>query len=386
MATGGYKSAMFSWSGDRSDTPVDRTKYVLNGICDAIIGANVGWQLDDLTPSSSDFIQMPSYDNAQYPNLLKIIKLVNDGHTYRMGIGNVFDDSTFYYNSGYSLKPSDCCNSLGNDYSNTNANGLFDGGIYFGLVKDGNFTSDNQYGVVWDENGVFTKWISFSGYRRSQYSCVRTNQNIATYYFILKGAQIGFFFRYSTWTSYARLKGFILGEIFKTTGHTSDSNTLGVACLFDCTDAEKSQPSDYYINSSIGNSSFLYMITNKILLSSIIDVNGNAYAGSYLQNGGRCIYNPYLAFDRNVVSNEVSSTITSPGGRWTPCYMELLSNDQSTYNVVPGDGFKGYLDSDFIRGVNPNYSYGQLLANGDFCYLGGGFAIGWDSSNDVFLF
>jgi hypothetical protein len=43
MATGGYKLVEFSWQGGRTDSLVDRIKFVLNGFCDAIISANVGW-------------------------------------------------------------------------------------------------------------------------------------------------------------------------------------------------------------------------------------------------------------------------------------------------------------------------------------------------------
>jgi hypothetical protein len=36
--------------------------------------------------------------------------------------------------------------------------------------------------------------------------------------------------------------------------------------------------------------------------------------------------------------------------------------------------------------VNPNYGYGQQLDGGNFVYLGGGFAIGWDPNNTILLF
>ena len=391
MATGGYKSVSFSWQGGRTDTPVERTKFVLNGICDAIIGANVGWQYDTLMPTSADFIQMPSYSNTDYPVLLKVLKLEYNSHVYRLGFGYVYSHAAFQYENK-SLKPSDCSNTHGSDYYGTSKNGKFDGGLFFGMVKDGSFITDSTYGAVWDGNGIFTNWTPFSGYSLGYNSCAyqNTGTNLYSYYFVLKNSQLIISFRVSEWTSHTRLKTFITGDIFTTTGHSTDTNTLGTICLFSSNAPEIQDPNESYLqNSDQGETTFPNYSNTFAFQSVIITASGSTYAGYYVAAEGSSttvVYQPWIRFDSVVVSNYVSSTVASPGGRWTPCWMSLNAADHDTYGVVPGDGFKGYVDTDLLRGVNPNYGYGQQLDGGNFVYLGGGFAIGWDPSNTVPLF
>lgn len=388
MAVGGYKSVSFSWQGGRTDTPVERTKFVLNGICDAIISANVGWQYDTLTPTSADFVQMPSTNHTDYPNLMKVIKLEYNSHTYRLCIGNVYDYPTL--SSSAKLKPSDCSNTKGNDYDLSSQNGMFDGTMYFGIIRDGSLTTDSTYSYVWDGQGVFTKWITFSAARNSNDSmiCENNAQYVYSYYFVLKNAQIGIFQRSSEWTYNCRLRGFIAGEIFKQTGHTTDANGIGVCSLSDSAYEETICPQGWIMNADAGYISFQDTSGSNVspIQSSIITSSGVAYAGDLISQSSTTVYDLCVCFDDRVVGNEISSTITSPGGRWTPCWMAIRAADQDTYGVVPGDGFKGYIDTDLLRGVNPNYGYGQQLDGGNFVYLGGGFAIGWDPNNTVLLF
>jgi len=113
----------------------------------------------------------------------------------------------------------------------------------------------------------------------------------------------------------------------------------------------------------------------------LLSSDGTPYFGNLTPNDSNTkLYNAYLTLDQVVATSAVSEN------RWTPVGVYINAVDHNTYCVVPGDGFKGYIDTDLLRGVNPNYSYGQLLAGGDFVYLGCGFAIGWDSSNEVTLF
>jgi hypothetical protein len=88
------------------------------------------------------------------------------------------------------------------------------------------------------------------------------------------------------------------------------------------------------------------------------------------------------------LGTNVANPEAGTGGRWVPLEAYLTSSDPSLYGIVSGDGFKGYLDTDFIRCVTRNtYSKGQTFGtNSEFIYLGGGIAIGWDSTNTVSLF
>ena len=56
-----------------------------------------------------------------------------------------------------------------------------------------------------------------------------------------------------------------------------------------------------------------------------------------------------------------------------------LSNDLNTFGVVPGDGFKGYIDPDILRCANGNF--GQMYDNGNLICCSYNLLIGWDSTN-----
>lgn len=386
MATGGYKCVSFSWQGGRTDSKVDRVKFILNGIAQAIVDADVGWQLDTLTSTTNDFIVIPSSSNSNYPILVKVLQLSYDDHTYKLGLGYVYSGSST--GGQYKINPDDCCNTRQQDSYTSSQNGYFNAGMFIGMVKDGAFIQDNTYGLVWDGNGIFTKWSPFSsifGELNSSFAGDNVGDVMYTYFMLLKNAQVILLERKSSWTIGARLKGFIIGEIFKGTGHVSDEITMGTVCLHGPMQDEVGDPSPVYINSNLGVIQFPTFINN-YQVSSIIDPEGKAYAGDKCSSIHNTEYQPYMAFDSSVIDDLISSPTTSPGGRWTPCYMALRAVNHNLYNVVPGDGFKGYLDTDLIRGTSPNYTYGQLVNGKTFVYIGGGFVIGWDPSNTEALF
>ncbi len=403
MSAGGYKCVSFSWGG-RSDSALDRCQYVLHGFCSAIINANVGWEWDtDFNNGTiGDYKTMGGHTVAS-PNIAYILKLVYNNHTYRLCVGYNFKNIT-------ALREQDCV-----PFYLTNASSeayyQFYGGLYCGYIKDGTFTYDSTYGYIPGNTGQFLKWMHFAaaGYNNSPaHSFACENLYNYTYFAILKGSQIIILYKSSQWDSsslaLAHLKGYMIGDIFKETAHSSDTNTF--ACIYLATmvtaynkQAENSWPETGVSNESIPTSNNGCLINSSNGSTYFWKASGYGAADTtmsqiFTESGGKlegtnkisstCLL---MRFDYFQVSSTVSAiTGGSNGGRWTPCYVWYYSNDQQVYGVVPGDSFKGYLDTDLIRGVNPNYTYGQLLDDGKFIYLGGGFAVGWDSSNTVAIF
>jgi hypothetical protein len=287
---------------------------------------------------------------------------------------------------------------------------------------------DSTYGLIPD-GGQCLKWMTFNmnGSTTSNgkgYSFAKQNSSDVyySYYALIKNAQIAMFCNASFWRSSnvttSGLKGYIMGEIFKETAHSSDLNTF--ACIYLCSTAtgtvyyttgstsgvyfntEVSYPAsgddktstgyDYGIlinTSPINGFSFISSATSG-LYYSISSTNSQIFTADGTNLCGMFSYARRwveLRFDTYQVDLNVSSTVNTPGGRWTPCYVRYRCADQDTYGIVQGDSFKGFVDTDLLRGVNCTYSYGQVLGtDGDFLYLGGGFAIGWDSSNTETLF
>lgn len=387
MAAGGYKCVKFSWGGGRSDSAADRVKFILNGVADAIISADVGWELDTLTPTSSDFLAMPSKNATNYPNLVKVLKLEYNSHIYRLGLGYLYNRAGM--DSSTHLKADDVCPTSLNQYTNEFV-GYFNACLYFCMIKDGTLTTDATYNYVWDGQGQFLKWMPFTFGRNAvggNASCADINAGGATYtyYVILKGAQIAILFNVSAWTTAngSNLKCIVAGEIFKETGHSVDAITFGAIGLNNlyAVDNEIYQGTTEFLGATPGYVS-LYNTGYSSIASQIITAYGTIYSNTL--STGSSASNVNVTWKCRLYMDTEMVVYTS-ANRWTPVYM-YLQGAHDTYYVVEGDGFKGFVDTDLLRGVNPNTSYGQQLDNGNFVYLGGGFAIGWDSSNTTLLF
>lgn len=387
MTVGGYKCVKFSWGGGRSDSAVDRTKFILNGVADAIISADIGWALDTLTPTSSDFLSMPSTNSTNYPNLVKVLKLEYNSHTYRLCLGYHYARSGM--TSSVHLKPDDVCNTMSNVYTSESL-GYFNPCLYFCMIKDGSLTTDATYNYIWDGQGQFLKWMPFvmgTNNVGGVESCASINAGGATYtyYIILKNAQIAVLFRVSAWLTAngSNLKCIIAGEIFKETGHSADTITFGSIGLNNLyqVDNQINQGTTEFLGATPGYIS-LYNTGYSPITSQIITANGTVYSNTL--STGSTSSNVNVTWKCRLWMDTEMVVYTS-ANRWTPVYM-YLQGARDTYYVVEGDGFKGFVDTDLLRGVDPHTSYGQQLDNGNFVYLGGGFAIGWDASNTISLF
>lgn len=89
----------------------------------------------------------------------------------------------------------------------------------------------------------------------------------------------------------------------------------------------------------------------------------------------------FYASEPQQLSGFLFNSTNTGKSRWVPFNVVVLSNDLNTYGIVPGDGFKGQLDSDLFRCAKG--TYGQTFDNGNFICLDAyyNFLIGWDSTN-----
>lgn len=396
MATGGYKLVSFSWAGGRTDSALDRCKYILYNFCKAIVDANMGWTWDDdwvADGSINDYRTMGGHSDS-YPNIAYVLTNTVDNVVYRAIV-------CLNYSQMVSLREQDCLATYTGDSSTSGYR--FPGCLYVGTQKGGKITWDSTYGYHPNDSnpGQWLKWMALSCYKNSAANSFAANNDSSstyTYFCLIKGAQLGFFGRRSTWTQEYignRLKGFLCGEIFKTTAHSADSNTFGSIYLGGLGTFEEPSQQNYNWASILANTpqsqsdgiQFAFLTTGNVYqnntFSQIFKANGELLAGCNPLPKERV----QLQYDLNQVNNWTCNTVLAPGGRWTPCYVYYATQDQSTNGVVPGDSFKGFLDTDLIRGVNPQTAYGEVLgANGEFVHIGGGFAIGWDPSNTVSFF
>lgn len=126
------------------------------------------------------------------------------------------------------------------------------------------------------------------------------------------------------------------GESFKTLSPTASTDTY--VCLFD------------YNNTRLVNNTQPPVYNITIMPDNIYKLNSN-----------------------------MTNSVISEKLRWVPAAVAMSSTDLSTYYVTPGDGFKGYLDTDLFRYAisTKNNTYG----NGNFIGVDYNFLVGWDPSN-----
>ena len=81
----------------------------------------------------------------------------------------------------------------------------------------------------------------------------------------------------------------------------------------------------------------------------------------------------------DTLDSKVTSVSQSGATRWVPYEIAVVTTDLTTYGIIPGDGFKGYLDTDLFRcGL---VTLNQLYDNGNFCGWNNMLMIGWDVNN-----
>lgn len=378
MATGGYKCVQFQWTGGRTDTVLERLNFVLSGIVEAIINSGTGWALDTtFTPNLSSYRELTTQSSGTNNNA--IVKfLVNSTSRIRLALG--------YCSGGSATLPNDdVFRSSTTSYMKVN-------GLFASVCN----TADDSWGGSDAENNVIlpteaTRWIGNSIYTaNSSTTFVSENSSLGyvyTYNIILKGAQLVFLSRSSNWSS-GLYRGFVLGEVFGTVAHPEDNwegSKYGCFSLSELYSYEGSAPetstSSYEPNI---NTESQYYYSSKYV--NFLRADTSVKPPVKFDTGNIVLY--IKPCNTEQLGTNVANPEAGTGGRWVPLEAYLTSSDPSLYGIVSGDGFKGYLDTDFIRCVTRNtYSKGQTFGtNAEFIYIGGGIAIGWDSTNTVSLF
>lgn len=376
MATGGYKLATFTWQGGRTDSVLDRTNFVLTGICQALISAGTGWSVDtSYITDINDYKKLNTQGSGSDYNA--IVKFLKNTNNTRLAIG--------YCSKSYVSFPDNDC-----FHNSSSSNYCKPVGLFCSVMPDGdawNITSAGS-GYQITLTNTSTRWIGGGmGGTNTSPSFVSDNTYTYTYHILSKNNQLIFLLRSSNWNA-GNHRGFVLGEIFGSLAHstdTSDCAKFGCISLSDIRSYETSEPStssSYQsgINSesSYWNTSYGFVQFYRADTSSKPPIQYDT--GSLVPTSTIC--------NQEQFDSGITAPALTGGGRWTPIQCYLKSSDPSLYGIVSGDGFKGYLDTDFMRGVVRNvYSRGQTLgANQEFIYLGGGIAVGWDSSNTGSIF
>ena len=188
----------------------------------------------------------------------------------------------------------------------------------------------------------------------------------------------------------SRMKTFWMGAIFDTLAHpTEDTSRVAKYGIFS-------------LGTSNSYSPFTTLSTGEKVLSSWIRQksdwsqysNPEYYLAHVFANAaGEWIHGNYASasayrlplYAQEALSASACTPITRGKARWLAIGMTSVSeNINTTGYVVPGDGMKGWLDTDMIRAVCPTgLQTNYTLDNGNFIYVGEGLMMGWSAANDT---
>lgn len=188
----------------------------------------------------------------------------------------------------------------------------------------------------------------------------------------------------------SRMKSFWMGEIFDTLAHpTEDTSRVAKYGIFS-------------LGTNSNYSAFTTLSTGEKVLNSRIqeknywsNYSDPSYklAHVFANAAGEWIHGRYSAasayrlplYARDALSASACTPITRGKARWLAIGMTSVSENINTSGyVVPGDGMKGWLDTDMIRAVCPTgLQTNYTLDNGNFIYVGYGLMMGWSAANDT---
>jgi hypothetical protein len=380
MTTGGFVAADYAFicyprSGNDSSYVELKVKEILSGVTQAIISTNQGWVYDsNYTESSSSFVQIGTGTSVESKRFAQFLINTITGSKLLVAYtptpsSNLFDFSVrvknngAYYSSGLSMSmiPGGSNNTWDVSENCTTKNLISeDGTPIIGTVIDSNSKStflsyDNvsqrqsRYVVVVKQDVIHCFWQDInSGYLNGCISVGKIFGNLCN------SNDSGLKSKYGAITF---IDGNVNGETYYGSG------------------------SSYAPNLNIrGNGFSLYCIgANNCswLTMACFAADGEKRTGwsTFLMNT-----NPVAQFGYATQSSTSNKTAF---GAFL-CGVNLNNLDASV-GIVPGNGFKGYLDTDIFRSVYYEFPYNTLLDDGKFIYVGSGLAIGWDASNEVLL-
>lgn len=370
--------------GELSDSSaIIRSQQVLTTIVNGLISLNVGWQLDNTRSSSTtDYFDVKiwtyagSLDTSLWPGLFlkniysgckAFIALVGSTSGWGIALNKPhvvsYDDVTYPVHRGIllSIIPGDSSEE-------------------FGQEQDDNFIPPTATKVI----GTICKSGSYAE------SYVRYNGSNTNYtYFVLADSEricIG-----GGINNQLRV-GIIVGKIFGVLARNEETVQSKFGCIRLTKEAsqpqsEFSEYKDSYLQigererylfiSSDGLNIYYNNVTtsysSNAFYAMIFAANGNPIFSTTGCNIRLLPSNPLL-FSIYSTSNRLSGLL-----RWCPYEIIVASNDLMSYGVVPGDGFKGYLDTDLIRcAIN---DYGRTYNNGEWMGFGDGLLLRWDTEN-----
>ena len=385
MSTGGFKAFKVTLLGNGLTTVagrLDQMKLVVGGVSQGLISVG-GWVLDtDFTPDINTFQNIGANTSADKLGICQFLKNQSGARLCVAYFNNLASGNPLYSNELW------CNNSISSPYKIRSA------GLSFAMIPPGieeawDITNNCTTAAFIPSGGV--PFVStMSGY--SQYnsrSIINTNTNGTNYSFtvICKGNFITFATKqvsaniFPMWAS--------IGDLFGVLCHSEDNGASAKYGTMMWISYGGGQATE--LGYEAGSAPMYPKRINSSSISSNICYNPGFYRWcTFFQAGAATTYTfTDSMFSKDFYTNPLSfdSYFTTPSSSGRTNFgaigWAIYSNNPNTYGVIPGDGFKGYFDTDKFRTVWGEFPLGSLFDNGNFIYIGSGIALGWDSTNTV---
>jgi hypothetical protein len=373
MATGGFKASEYVFTYTRSTTASTveaQVKAIVRNICNCIMQCEPHWQYDaEFTTSADDYFQVgtgTAAGNKRYAQFL-----INSMTGSRL---MVYYDPAFLTTSIQSA----CI-----------ANGLCYG-LCMSIIPGGGTEK-------WDttDNGTTIAFIPNTGTNLLGFcDTVKPTNTTSTNTLINTSGT-------HTWRFVVIVKEDLITVFLGEAGVTEIYNGLSIGRIFGVLCNE--EDNEYY--SHYG--AFLWKFKISTSSNDIFEAStGSSWASiinprdTYYQGNMRSVYFrksvatrpvmyksttvPFPTFTNNATfDGNRNSSVTSGKTSFGAVLLSYTTDDANSYGIVPGNSFKGYLDTDFFRTVYVGFQFDALFDSGKFIYAGGGWAIGWDPSNSI---
>lgn len=385
-------------SGSTSSVREQNSRVVCKDFADFLISCGKGWELDTTrNATTSSFVNVPMKNGSGtaqsfvgaglfFRNTISGCKLflcaAGFQHAYGINLSNdslLLDVpiSTNAIHGGIilSMIPGGSQSEFGSSFDNSF------------LPSDATYLAGTSWAVSGYASNYDPTYIGYNDYGSSHYNF--------TYCLFVDSYCVGVGGGYTTnGTSPSCSLGLVCGRIIGTLAHENDTlpqAKYGVLRLRDSAGNASDMDEFYYKRvSSLGGIEnfggyFSQPITTLTTQAEITaKCNGMIFAADGARIDGRNQSNVrfYPHTGSGVSCNPLMCNATQSGlTRWCPYEIGVVSASLSTDGVIPGDGFKGYLDTTLFRCAKVNFN--QLYDNGNFigANANSNLMIGWDPNN-----
>lgn len=387
MATGGFKAFEYNWTAHAVSTDATTiggyVKALLKGITQGIVGTNSNWGYDsNFTATADDYIKIGT--STTTVNQIWAQCLINSVSGAKLLV---------YFNPGWKMPHDVSQIALPEMMSSSpyyrRCAGLCMSMIPGGVNESWNTDSSGNLSIIPQHgtgligtancyNSVDSTSTSTSGYK---FTCLAYGVS-CRYVLTVKDDLISVMWQ--TLNS-GNINGmYYVGKIFGQLCNSSDDDVCSEYGAFSLvpsnfTGREDQAPNfdtNYYCINSRDKTQFIR--STSCSMTFFYKDSTDAFNRSSLVVPSAHVTNEAATVGTVIQSASTNTTAFSP-----LLICGAISNSYT--GAVPGNGFKGYLNTDLIRMIYYGFPYNTLLDNGKFIYVGGAVAVGWDASNTVIL-